>query len=121
MRVAILLLFTSITAFSQNNQDLRFIQNKGQWNEGIDFQAQVPGGRVGVSAKGFSVLLVDMEASERQHLAGHNGINESDGLPATEPIAAHYFQINFLGSNHQSKPMAGMPLDGYTNHCRGNN
>ena len=120
MRVAILLLLTSIYSFSQDNQDLRFIENKGQWNEGIDFQSQVPGGRVGVSAKGFSVLLVDMEASERQHLAGHHAINESNGQPATEPLAAHYFQINFLGSNHQSKPMEGMPLDGYTNYFLGN-
>ncbi len=70
MRLASLLLLISINAISQNIEGLRFIQNKGQWNEGIDFQAQVPGGRLGVSAKGFSVLLLDMEEMEHRHLAG---------------------------------------------------
>ena len=78
MRLASLFLLISINALSQNIQGLRFIQNKGQWNAGIDFQAQVPGGRLGVSAKGFSVLLLDMEEMEHRHLAGHEAINESD-------------------------------------------
>jgi hypothetical protein len=117
MRLAILLLLISIGA---TGQGLRFVENKGQWNEEIDFQAQVPGGRVGVSAKGFSVLLLDMEEMERRHLAGHGAINESDGQPASEPLNGHYFQINLLGSNKQSKPIVDMPLEGHYNYFLGN-
>ena len=47
-------LWIAIDAIGQDHQALRFIQNKGQWNDDIDFQAEVPGGRLGVSAKGFS-------------------------------------------------------------------
>ena len=110
----------SFSAIGQDIQGLRFIQNKGQWNEEIDFQAQVPGGRLGVSAKGFSVLLLDMEEMEHRHLAGHEAINESNGQSTTEPINGHYFQINLLGSNQQSKAIVEMPLDGHYNYFLGN-
>jgi CHU_C Type IX secretion signal domain/PKD domain len=120
MRLSILFLLVSLNAFSQGDAGLRFTQNKGQWNEGIDYQAPVPGGRVGVSATGFSILLLDMEAMERQHLWGHEGVNESNGEPTVEPLAAHYFQISFLGSNHQAKAIVGKSLDGYNNYFLGN-
>jgi hypothetical protein len=120
MRLVTLLLLISIKAFSQSNQGLRFIQNKGQWNADIDFQAQVPGGRLGVSAKGFSVLLLDMEEMEHRHLASHEAINESNGQPSTEPINGHYFQINLLGSNQHAKKIVERPLDGHSNYFIGN-
>jgi PKD repeat protein len=123
MRFVPLLLLLSISAVSQNIDGLRFIQNKGQWNEGIDFQAQVQGGRIGVSAKGFSILLLDMEEMEHRHLASHGGqtaINESDGQSSTEPIDGHYFLINLVGSNLQSKAIVETPLDGHYNYFLGN-
>jgi hypothetical protein len=120
MRLAILLFWISFNAIGQNDQALRFIQNKGQWNEGIDFQAQVPGGRLGVSAKGFSVVLLDMEELERRHLAGHGVINESTGQPATEPVNGHYFTINLLGANPEAKAIVETPLDGHYNYFLGN-
>jgi hypothetical protein len=120
MRLALIFILTSLNAFGQSNQGLRFIQNKGQWNEDIDFQAQVPGGRLGVSAKGFSILLLDAEELERRHLASHDAIYESNGQSAAEPIHEHYFQINLLGSNQRSKAVVEKPLDGYDNYFLGN-
>ncbi|MCA6406721.1 MAG: hypothetical protein IM594_14015, partial [Cytophagales bacterium] len=58
MRFTFLFLFVTFYTIGQNADGLKFIENKGQWNSDIDFEAQVPGGRVGVSAKGFSVLLL---------------------------------------------------------------
>lgn len=120
MRLVLLFLLITFKVIGQNIEGLRFIENKGQWNEGIDFQARVPGGRVGVSANGFSVLLLDLEEMEHQHMAGHAAINESDGLPASEPINGHYFRINLLGANQHSKPIVGKPLEGYYNYFLGN-
>lgn len=120
MRFAtLLLLCLSFSAFSQKDQGLRFVQNKGQWSEGIDFQAQVPGGRVGVSARGFSILLLDMEEMEHRHLGSHTGVNEASGNPTTEPIDGHYFQIHLVGSNHNVKPLTQSPLDGHHNYFLG--
>jgi hypothetical protein len=119
MRLTPLLLLMSLGAFSQNGQNLRFIENKGQWNNDIDFQALIPGGRLGVSANGFSILLLDMEEIEHRHLESHEGINESDGQPSHDPIDGHYFKINLIGSNNRSKPVVAMPLDGYYNYFIG--
>lgn len=119
MRFIFLFLFVSFSAISQNTAGLKFIENKGQWNDGIDFQAQVPGGRVGLSASGFSVLVLDKEALDQRHMQGHGSINESDGQPSDEPVAAHYFQIYLLGSNPFAKAIVGNPLDGYNNYFLG--
>ncbi|HOX81924.1 MAG TPA: PKD domain-containing protein [Chryseolinea sp.] len=118
--VIVLFLLISVHAVGQNVEGLKFIQNKGQWNSDIDFQAQLPGGRLGVSAKGFSVLLLDMEEMERHHLSGHGVINESNGQEANEPINEHYFQINLIGSNQQSMPRVERQWDGHYNYFIGN-
>jgi hypothetical protein len=120
MRFAPLFLLISISTLGQNSQSLKFVENKGQWNSDIDFQAHVPGGRVGVSASAFSILLVDTEQLEQQHLASHGILNESDAQSANEPVNGHYFQINLLGSNHQSRPIVEMPLEGHYNYFIGN-
>src|SRR5688572_2970772 len=116
MKLALLFFLISISAIGQNNQSLQFVQNKGQWNEDIDFQAQVQGGRIGVSARGFSILLLDMEEMEHRHLASHGAINESDGQSGTEPINGHYFKINLLESNQQAKAIVETPLEGHYNY-----
>jgi hypothetical protein len=115
-----LLLLVSIHVVGQDIQGLKFIQNRGQWNDDIDFQARIPGGRLGVSAKGFSVLLLDLDKIEQHHLANHEAINESNALSTTEPINGHYFRINLLGSNRQSKPIVETPLEGHYNYYLGN-
>lgn len=67
MRLLFILMLVSINAFSQSKAGLRFIQNKGQWDERTDFQAPLPGGRLGVSAAGFNILLLDMDEIEKRH------------------------------------------------------
>src|SRR5690349_6444733 len=119
MRLTPLLLLLAVTAIGQDIQGLRFVQNKGQWNSDIDFQAKVPGGRLGVSSKGFSIQLLDMEAIEHRHLESHGPVNESTGHSAAEPINGHYFRINLLGAR-QSKPIMETPLEGYYNYFLGN-
>jgi hypothetical protein len=119
MRIVALLSLISFHAFSQGDQDLRFIENKGQWYKKHVFQARVPGGRLGVSATGFSILLLDMEELEHRHLESHGKIEESSGHGTDAPIDGHYFQINLLGSNPHAKPIAETPLEGYDNYFLG--
>lgn len=120
MRLAILLVIISFNVFAQDNQKLRFVENKGQWAEEIDFSATVPGGRLGVSSDGFSVLLLDMEELEHRHLASHDEINESTGVASAEPVDGHYFQIKLLGANPNSKAKTTNPLEGRHNYFSGN-
>lgn len=123
MRSALLLLLmllASMNVIGQDIQGLRFVQNKGQWDQHIDFQAQVPGGRVGVSPDGFSIVLLDMEEMEHRHLASHGEVSEATGLAADEPVNGHYFNINLIGSNKNVSPSVETQLDGYYNYFLGN-
>ena len=120
MRLAFLLFFVSIHAFCQDkSQGLRFIQNKGQWNKETDFFAHVPGGRVGVSPTGFSVLLLDMEELENRHMHGHQAVNEFNGHSSNEGINGHFFRINLVGANAHSKAILPAPLEGHYNYFLG--
>ena len=112
-------LLPSIHVIGQDGQGLKFIQNKGQWNDDIDFQALVPGGRVGVSANGFSVQLFDMEKIEEHHVEGHSSISEATGMPAIEFIDGHYFKINLAGADPQAPVTFESPFDGYYNYFLG--
>lgn len=120
MRLAALFVLISFYVVGQDVQGLRFVQNKGQWDNTSDFQAQVPGGRVGVSANGFSVELLDMEALEHRHLAGHESIDEATGQASADAVRGHYFKINLLGSNPNVRPVAEHQLDGHYNYFLGN-
>lgn len=116
----VFLSLVSLAALAQNHQGLRFIENKGQWHQGNDFQAQIPGGRLGVSATGFSVLLVDLDACDHQHVAGDQHLNEADWSSASESVNSHYFKINLVGSNPNARPAPEGLLDGYDNYFLGN-
>src|SRR5690606_10059115 len=119
MRLAYLLVFISFTAIGQDIPGLRFVQNKGQWNNDIDFQARVPGGRVGVSANSFWVQLLDMDEMERQHMAGHGAVEESTGSLAAQSLNGHYFKINLLQSNPDAKAVVAQALEGHHNYFLG--
>lgn len=119
MRLLVLLFLVSLSAAGQDVQGLRFIQNKGQWDNDIDFQALVPGGRLGVSAHGFSIVLLDQQQLERHHQDGHHAVNESDGRPAEEALNGHFFRINLLGANPHAQPLVGQPLEGHYNYFLG--
>ncbi|MFM8914177.1 MAG: PKD domain-containing protein, partial [Flammeovirgaceae bacterium] len=70
-------------------------------------------------AKGFSILLLDMEELEKRHLATHGHIYESDGHESNEAINGHYFEIHLIGSNRAAKAETDQALQGYHNYFIG--
>jgi hypothetical protein len=97
---------------------LKFIENKNQWSPDIDFLARVPGGDLAVSARGFSVTLIDQDALDARHHGLHGDVSEATGLSTDENIQGHHFQINFLGAQ-PSAPIKQNPMDGYYNYFLG--
>lgn len=118
-KIVILLLVMCSPCFGQDLEGLQFIQNKNQWEEGVDFRAKVSGGFVDVSAKGFSVFLIDQEKLDQEHQDHHDGISEATGQRVTEPTKGHYFKINFLGANWNAKFHSSKHFSGYYNYFLG--
>lgn len=119
MRLAVILILISFKAFAQDDLGLQFIENKGQWAHNGDFQANVPGGRMSVSAEGFSILLMDMEKMEHSHKATNGVAQEFTAHRDHEDIEAHFFKIKLVGGNRNAQAIAQDQFDGAYNYFIG--
>ncbi|MBI1193111.1 MAG: T9SS type B sorting domain-containing protein [Bacteroidetes bacterium] len=80
----------------EENGQLLFVQNKGQWPESVRFAAEVSGGRVFIESSGFTWNFLDHSALQ------HHDQNPSSPLP--RPSKGHAFRTTFIGAN--SAPQA---------------
>ena len=93
MKKLLLLLFTFLTfqTFAEV-PTVRFVQNKGQWEEDIKFMASIPGGTLQVRKQGLHYIFVDNNALyDIKH----------SSLKSEKPIALkmHGLDVVFDGSN----------------------
>lgn len=102
--------FTACISFL--SAQMGFIENKGQWQEGILFQAAFSEGNLYIEEEGFNFNFVDMETYH--HLVKHHHQvttpyeNEVDWT-----IPAHCLQMEFLGA-HFSKNKVTKNIEGLT-------
>ncbi|MDX1628043.1 MAG: PKD domain-containing protein [Fulvivirga sp.] len=83
---------------------IQFIENKGQWPEGIYYGADVPGGNFYLSDHGFSFLFYDTDyINHRHHNLGDvqkqviNGLGTSEANPYL--LQMHLYHAEFVNSN----------------------
>lgn len=88
---------------------LKFLQNKNQWPKEIDFSAKVPGGRMYVSANGFSFYLLDENKLHVLHEDSHHTVDEASGeyVNESESIFAQYAHIRLIGASTVSPTASG--------------
>lgn len=78
-------LFCLLFAGKLAAQQVRFIPNKGQWQEEILFKADIPGGDLYLTKKGLVYSLYDEQAVHKNQ---HNGTDL--------PVKAHAIFLNFI-------------------------
>jgi gliding motility-associated-like protein len=83
-----LLLLTLFAPFLVSAQQVRFIENKGQWKSSVLYKADIPGGDLYITNQGLVYNLVDEHALHEQQ---HNKVES--------PIHAHAVFIDFAGAN----------------------
>ncbi|MBX2971127.1 MAG: gliding motility-associated C-terminal domain-containing protein [Cyclobacteriaceae bacterium] len=110
-------IFALTVGWAQNPQ-LKFIENKNQWPEHIDFAARTPGGRLMLSPGQFSLYLFDQQDDHAHDHMDHQ-VNESDGQ-AENMMDAHHVRITFPGSNTASRPIPSVKAKEYYNFFLGN-
>lgn len=92
---AILLMNTS--AFAREGK-IDFIENKGQWGHGIQYQAEIPGGKFFLTNQGFVYNFVDEEDFQVfSKVFDHGEEVKPNG------IHMHAYKVNFVGGNVASK------------------
>lgn len=120
IRIALLsiILLSSLWTLA-NSPNTKFIENKCQWNDEIQFLAHVPGGSMQLLRGGFSYTFIDQQRMEELHDFGHRNEKESARQTSEILIQGHRVQVSFLGSNKGAVPQPFNKLPEYYNYFIG--
>lgn len=120
-------------AQGQNFNSIQFIENKGQWKDGVRYRGAVPGGAVFIQQNGFTVLQHHpedyQELQHRIHGHSHSGNQHKTKdkytpereEPSTDVmVRSHAYEVQFVNGNPKAQVVADKPLDTYNNYFIGN-
>jgi hypothetical protein len=110
------ILFACLNAWASPPK-IKFIENKCQWPDAIQFSARIGGGSMALNAGGFTYTFIDQERLDELHDQGHHSENEV--RTSDFQIAAHQVQVSFLGANKASTPLPINKLPEYYNYFLG--
>jgi len=114
------------------NAQMEFVENKGQWENTVNFKGDFTTGSFFLENRGFTVLMHKpedlQELSEMQH--GHKVISAAAGLSvktvpgpvnnnSTVTVHSHAYKVNFLGSSTAVKAVPDKILPTYNNYFTG--
>jgi len=113
--LSVVLISTSITAQDTDHPtgSYKFIQNGGQWPDGVLYRADLPGGKIWLEKTGVLYQFIDASGPERIH---HE---HSDNLDDTL-IKQHLLYAEFVGANKDFTTEHKYPSTEYYNFFLGN-
>jgi gliding motility-associated-like protein len=88
--LSIVFLF-SVLSYGQH----RFIENKGQWNENVQFKTEIAGGNLYLENGKLTFDRYDTETVSKV-FAAHRG---ETPIPPPKKLDCHSYQMNFVGAN----------------------
>lgn len=112
----IFLLFVYFVGWA-NPPKIKFIENKCQWPDAIQFSARIGGGNMALNVGGFTYTFIDQERLDELHDQGHH--SESEVRTSDLQIPAHRVQVSFVGANKTSIPLPINKFPEYYNYFIG--
>lgn len=106
----------SVTATAEN---LRFIQNKGQWDKDVLFRAELPGGFLFLKKQSLVYVLYDTREVSAHHARTPLADETQSKVPPTT-IKAHGVEVLFEGSNPSVQLTQSQPDGSAYNYFIGN-
>jgi gliding motility-associated-like protein len=100
---------------STKTNGLEFIENKGQWNAQVKFRADVPGGDMFITDKGFVYNYTSLPDMEQMHEDADGGKDVSNMT-----IHHHAYKVNFVGANTNIQYSTSGKSISYNNYMIGN-
>lgn len=100
-----------------NPPKIKFVENKCQWPDAIQFSARIGGGSMNLNAGGFTYTFIDQERLDELHDRGHH--SESEVTASDLQIPAHRVLVSFVGANKASVPNPINKLREYYNYFLG--
>ena len=107
------------------SQSLEFIQNKGQWDRRVRYQAALPAGQLLVRSNALTYVFLDPAALDHHGRERANGeaakiAAAAPAAPAATDLAAHAYTVYFEGANARARLTAATPTAGTRNYFLGN-
>ncbi len=114
-----ILLMVSTSLFGEP-PTIKFIENKCQWPDQVQYGANVNGAFFGINQGGFSYTFLDTQEVEERHHQGHQRDEESSMIPDWDGvIPGHYITSTFIGANKNAKRVPFGMLPEYYNYFLG--
>jgi len=116
----LLLLITTICTRAQN-QNIEFIENKGQWDSQVKYMGNVPAGAFFIRSTGFTVLqhnASDLNAVYEE-IKGHSHAENAAGAENLI-LHSHAYNVDFVGASRNFQIIPDKPLNTYNNYFIGN-
>ena len=102
------------SAHGRSGPGIKYIENKNQWPEEVDFSARVPGGRMFVAPGRFLYHFLDEGRIEQLHLHSHSPTDGEGQSFSDRMINGHTVAVDFIGANTSSIPLSfGKSLEYY--------
>ena len=115
MKKLILIFFVLISFGMYSQRVHKFIENKGQWNENVQFKTDIDGGYLYLEKQGLVYDFYDSKVVN-DYLEGHHQKIHTD-LP--DILKCHSYQVNFIGMK-SFKTTPKFKSHGYNNYFIGN-
>ncbi len=119
---------------AQGPGGLEFIENKGQWEQGVKFKSPLSGGAFFLESRGFTVLQHQSDDLARLHERMHSGSKRTPGSPGlnsatpegirstegdTVNVRSHAYRVRFEGGAANPQVLPDKPLPHYNNYFLG--
>ena len=116
-----LLLFSVIFFTCQElKAQMEFVENKGQWNNNIDYRGDFQTGSFFIENKGFTVMIHNAEdmATLSEIVHGHAKDNKAAVFPFT--LHSFAYKVKFLGAGSKVQAQPDKQFPTYNNYFIGN-
>lgn len=109
-------MFISVNAFSQM-ASVEFIENKGQWNNNVNFKAKIPAGNLYLESNKLTYQFYDEQDIHRLHDLHHKAIKNPTDKDFIMQL--HVFNVEFINAQ-QPTFQSSSPTPDYENYYIGN-
>lgn len=115
-------LLISYCSFTQNYNNIEFIENKGQWEPQVKYRGETQDGYVFITNKGITYLQYNAFDYNRIKDAFHHA-NSGEQKIITDSfvLRGHVWNVNFVNSSPSMKYTGEKIMEGVTNYIRGSN
>jgi gliding motility-associated-like protein len=100
---------------------MEFVQNKGQWDERIQFKGDFKTGAFFLEKKGFTVMMHNEADLLKRSKYFHDKRKKNKEVKETDLLHSHAYNVQFLGANDNAFITPDKAIPTYNNYFIGNN